>query len=351
LKTSDFDYDLPPEFIAQTPLEPRDASRLLVLHRDNGRIEHHNFRELGDFLRPGDLLVLNETRVIPARLYARKIPTGGRVELLLLGKRDSHTWESLVGGKGLIPGKRIQLEDGLEGEVVNDLGGPRRLVRFAEPLEPVLDQIGHMPLPPYIHTPLGAPERYQTVYARHRGSAAAPTAGLHFTPALLETLTSLGVRKCFLTLHIGYETFRPVKEEKVEDHIMHSEFYSIPAETLVALEKAKQDKRRIIAVGTTVCRVLETLARTGVKSETGAAGWTDIFIYPGFEFKAVDAMVTNFHLPRSTLLMLVAAFAGTDRILAAYRNVTSGNWREPQIPSLWDGKAAQRIVKILLEKI
>ncbi len=330
MKTSDFDYDLPPEFIAQTPSEPRDSSRLLVLNRATGEIEHRIFRDLGRFLHPGDLLVLNETRVIPARLYARKVPTGGRVELLLLRREDEHTWESLVGGKGMRPGRRLQLEgEGPAGEIIADLGGPRRRVRFDAPIEPHLERIGHVPLPPYIHTPLRARERYQTVYAREPGSAAAPTAGLHFTPALMEQLKNQGVNFASVVLHVGLDTFAPVHEENPEEHEIHTEWCQLTPETAAQIRAAKRAGKRVIAVGTTSVRTLESAAREASPDEIvrPLEGPTDLFILPGYEFRVVDAMITNFHLPRSTLVMLVSAFAGRERILGAYETARREGYR------------------------
>ncbi len=320
MKTSDFDYELPPEFIAQTPVEPRDASRLLVLKRDTGTLEHHRFRDLGGFLQPGDLLVLNETRVIPARLYARKIPTGGRVELLLLRQQDALTWAALAGGKGLTPGKRIQLEDGPAGEIIADLGGPRRLVKFAEPLEPVLDRIGHVPLPPYIHTPLDDRERYQTIYAQEPGSAAAPTAGLHFTPGLMEQLKGRGVNFASVVLHVGLDTFAPVHEDDPLEHEIHTEWCQLTPEVADLIRQTKQSGGRIIAVGTTSVRTLESAGRAAEAGQIVVPfeGPTDLFILPEYKFQIIDAMITNFHLPRSTLVMLVSAFAGREQILASY---------------------------------
>ena len=321
MKTSDFDYDLPQEYIAQTPVEPRDSSRLLVLHRDSGALEDARFRDLGDFLHPGDLLVLNQTRVIPARLFARKIPTGGRVELLLLRRVAEQTWETLVGGKGLKPGKRVQLENGPQADILADLGGPRRLVRFAESLDSFLDEIGQVPLPPYIHTVLDNPERYQTVYAEEPGSAAAPTAGLHFTPRLIDHLSSQGVNFATVTLHVGLDTFAPVKEASPQEHKIHTEWCQVTPEAAARVNQTRQAGGRIIAVGTTSVRTLEAAATLFTGRGSGIAeftGPTDLFILPEYVFKIVDAMITNFHLPRSTLIMLVSAFAGRERILQTY---------------------------------
>jgi len=329
LQTSDFDYDLPPEFIAQTPVEPRHASRLLVLEREGGAVQHTSFWEIGRFLRAGDTLVVNETRVIPARLYARKIPGGGKVELLLLRKEDECTWEALVGGKGLTPGKLLDVESGLRAEITAILEGPRRLVRFTEPIEPYLAAIGHVPLPPYIHTALTDPERYQTVYARQPGSAAAPTAGLHFTPKLIERLQSQGVAFTQVTLHVGLDTFAPVTEADPGLHAIHTEWCQVTSEAAGAVNRARQAGGRVIAVGTTSVRTLETAAQRAASGETISAyqGATDLFILPGHTFRAVDALITNFHLPRSTLIMLVSAFAGREVILSAYETAKRQGYR------------------------
>lgn len=320
MRTSDFDYPLPPDRIAQTPAEPRDSARLLVLHRDTGQVEHAVFREIGRYLRPGDVLVLNRTRVLPARLYARKVDTGGKVEILLLRREDARTWEALVGGKGMRVGRRVRLEDGLEAEVVAVLDGPRRRVCFAEPVEPHLERIGHMPLPPYIHAPLRDPERYQTVFAREPGSAAAPTAGLHFTLRLLDALRAQGVRFAEVTLHVGLDTFAPVTEERPEEHKIHTEWCQVTPQAAAVVNQAHRAGGRVVAVGTTAVRTLETAARHAAPGDRIAPweGPTDLFILPGYPFRAVDALVTNFHLPKSTLIMLVSAFAGRERILATY---------------------------------
>lgn len=322
LKTSDFNYDLPAEYIAQTPTQPRDASRLLVLNRQSGEITHTIFREIGRFLSPHDILVLNETRVIPARLYARKIPGGGRVEVLLLRRLETCTWEALVGGKGLTVHKRLQIEPLQEGEVapqaeiIEVLDGPRRLVRFSEPVEPFFPKIGHVPLPPYIYTPLKDGERYQTVYSRQLGSAAAPTAGLHFTPQLMDSLKQQGVGFAMLTLHVGLDTFAPVNEEDPQQHVIHSEWCQMTSEAALAINLAHQEGGRIVAVGTTSVRTLESAATgNGIKPYCGP---TSLYILPGYHFRVVDAMVTNFHLPKSTLIMLVSAFAGRERTLETY---------------------------------
>lgn len=320
LKTCDFYYDLPTEYIAQEPVSPRDASRLLVLHRESGAIEHAIFRDLDRFLIPGDLLVLNETRVIPARLYARKIASGGRVEILLLRREEQCKWEVLVGGKKLVPGVEMMVEGGPRVEVLAVLDGPKRLVRFAEPIEAYLDQAGHVPLPPYIQKTLADPERYQTIFARRSGSAAAPTAGLHFTSGLLERLWTRGIGTATVTLHIGLDTFAPVTEEDPRKHKIHSEWCQISSEVAETVNRAHLAGGRIIAVGTTSVRSLESAARQAAPGETVGAfeGPTDLYILPGYRFKVVDAIVTNFHLPQSTLIMLVSAFAGRQNVMEAY---------------------------------
>lgn len=342
LKTSDFDYDLPPEYVAQTPIEPRDTARLLVLHRDRGAVEHASFRDLGRYLKAGDVLVVNETRVIRARLFAHKYPGGGRVELLLLHPLDELTWEALVGGKGLDPGRKLLLEGNLQAEIVARLDGPRRLARFSQPIEPHLERIGNVPLPPYIHTDLEDAERYQTVYSRWPGSAAAPTAGLHFTPRLISSLKEQGVRFASVTLHVGLDTFAPVAEADPRRHPIHSEWCLVTREAAVQINQARDSGGRVIAVGTTSVRTLETAARvtSGSEQELGSPGShsgkrgvsayegpTDLYILPGFTFLAVGALITNFHLPRSTLIMLVSAFAGREKILAAYETAKQEGYR------------------------
>lgn len=329
MKTSDFDYHLPPEYIAQTPVEPRDAARLMVLHRASGKIEHAIFRDLGNYLRAGDVLVINETRVIPARLYGRKIPSGGRVEILLLRRRGEGVWEALVGGKGLVVGRRLQVDGGPEAEILAVFEGARRLVRFAQPIEDYLERAGHVPLPPYIHTPLSDPERYQTVFARQPGSAAAPTAGLHFTPALIERLQAQGIRFARVVLHVGLDTFAPVTEEEPHEHKIHTEWCQVSPQNAELINRARREGGRVVAVGTTSVRTLESAARVANPGETVAPieGPTDLFILPGYRFQAVDAMITNFHLPRSTLLMLVSAFAGREQILSAYEEAKRHGYR------------------------
>lgn len=320
MKTSDFDYELPPEYIAQTPTDPRDASRLLVLDRQREELQTAVFRDVGRFLHPGDLLVLNETRVIPARLFAHKVPSGGRVEILLLRRRDVLTWEALVGGKRPRAGTRLEIEQGPYAEIIAEQNGSNRLVRFDSPIEPHLDRIGQTPLPPYIHTPLENPERYQTVYARQPGSAAAPTAGLHFTPQLIANLQAQGVHFASVTLHVGLDTFAPVNEEDPRTHQIHTEWCQLNEQAASAINAARAEGGRIIAVGTTSVRTLESAARHAGAGQAVSAfeGPTDLFILPGYTFRVVDAMITNFHLPRSTLIMLVGAFAGRQRVLAAY---------------------------------
>ncbi len=328
MKTEDFDYTLPLERIAQTPVEPRHASRLFVLHRASGMNEHRHFWEIGQFLHSGDLLVVNQTRVIPARLYGHK-DSGGRVEILLLRRIDDSVWEALVGGKRMHAGRRVQIEHGPVVEIIENLEGSRRLVRFAEPVEPYLPNIGQMPLPPYIHERLQDPERYQTVYARETGSAAAPTAGLHFTPELMDSLRAQGVEFASVTLHVGLDTFAPVTEDDPAEHAIHTEWCEITPATADAINAARRRGGRIIAVGTTSVRTLETAAQAAQPGDAIApvSGPTSLFILPGYRFRAVDAMITNFHLPKSTLLMLVSAFAGRERILAAYREAIEQQYR------------------------
>jgi len=319
MKTEDFFYDLPAEFIAQTPAEPRDHSRLMVLERETGRISHHRFFEIGQFLRPNDLLVVNETRVFPARFFGSKLPGGGRVELLLLKKLDDFRWECLVGGSGMKPGRQIQVMEGPLAEVIEDLGESRRLIRFVEPIEGAFDRAGHVPLPPYIHAYKGDPERYQTVFNKTLGSAAAPTAGLHFTPALLEKLQLQGVGLAKIDLHVGLDTFAPVTEEDPETHHIHKEWCAISAETAQMINQTKQNGGRVVAVGTTTVRTLESAAaRSQNESLQAWQGDTSLFILPGYRFRVVNAMITNFHLPKSTLLMLVSAFTDRQTMLNAY---------------------------------
>lgn len=330
MKRSDFDFELPKELIAQTPLERRDASRLLVLERDSGAMQHRHFYELPEFLRPGDCLVLNDSRVLPARLIGRREPGGGVCELLLLTDRGGDIWECLVRpGKKLRPGARVTFGDGaLRAEIEAEVAGRNRLVHFFYEgifLE-VLEQLGEMPLPPYIREKLSDRERYQTVYCRDPGSAAAPTAGLHFTQELLGRIQDMGVQLCYVTLHVGLGTFRPVKEDDILDHKMHSEFCIVPEETARCVTETRRAGGRIIAVGTTSCRTLESFAAEDGTLRPGS-GWTNIFIYPGYRFKCIDALITNFHLPESTLIMLVSALAGRENILSAYRTAVAERYR------------------------
>jgi S-adenosylmethionine:tRNA ribosyltransferase-isomerase len=331
LRTSDFDYDLPASYIAQTPLEERDQSRLLILDRQSGKIQHSVFKEIGNYLKARDILVINETRVIPARLFARKLPNGGKVEILLLRKRDTRTWEALVGGKGLTHGKQLQIvaikqEDRAPQAVIEDvLDGAERVIRFDEPLELLFPKIGNVPLPPYIHSRLNDPERYQTVYARTAGSAAAPTAGLHFTPELMEELKTQGIGFATVTLHVGLDTFSPVTENDPQQHEIHTEWCQLTQETVDTINQAKFNGGRVIAVGTTSVRTLESAAQNG---ELNAyEGPTSLYILPGYRFQIVNAMITNFHLPRSTLIMLVSAFAGRDKIFNAYEVAKKTKYR------------------------
>ncbi len=326
MRTSDFDYDLPEAFIAQKPVEPRDSSRLMILDRRKGTIRHSVFRNIGEYLKPGDLLVLNQTRVIPARLLARK-STGGNVEILLLRREDELTWETLVGGRGMSKGRAATLQDGLQVEVVEVLDGSRRRVRFAEPVESHLAHDGQVPLPPYIHQKLENPERYQTVYAKTPGSAAAPTAGLHFTERLIERLKDAGVNIARITLHVGLDTFAPVTEETPADHKIHTEWCELDSSAAEQINETRRNGGRIVAVGTTAVRTLESAAAGAPKTSPPGkvqpvvspfAGPTALYILPGYQFKAVDALVTNFHLPKSTLVMLVSAFADRETILNAY---------------------------------
>lgn len=328
MKTAEFDYYLPPELIAQSPVEPRDSSRLMVLHRATGSIEHRIFREIVEYIQPGDILVANQSRVIPARLYGHKIPTGGKIELLLLGRKGEKVWEALVRGKKVKKGTRLWVgkgDKGIEGTVLSITEAGSRIIEFEKAIEPLIWEIGAIPLPPYIHCPLSDPERYQTVFARVEGSVAAPTAGLHFTPELMRRIEDKGAKFLFVTLHIGLDTFKPVKEEDVEEHKMHSEYCELDEKVAEEINRARREGRRIIAVGTTSVRVLETAA-----SEEGVhpfKGQTDLFIYPGYRFKVVDALITNFHLPRSTLIMLVSAFAGKDFIMRAYQEAVRLRYR------------------------
>lgn len=330
MKTSDFYYDLPQELIAQTPLERRDGSRLMTLDKNTGAVGHAHFYDLPRYLRPGDCLVLNDSRVLPARLIGRRDPSGGAVEVLLLTDKGDKVWECLVRpGRKLKPGARVVFGDGeLSAQIVEELPGGNRLVRFEYEgifLE-VLERLGKMPLPPYIKAELQDRERYQTVYSREVGSAAAPTAGLHFTKELLHQVEEMGVKVCTVTLHVGLGTFRPVSEEDLEEHDMHSEFCTISRETADTINAVKAAGGRVVCVGTTSCRTLESwAAEDGTLKES--SGWTSIYIYPGYRFKVMDALVTNFHLPESTLIMLVSAFAGRENVLAAYEEAVRERYR------------------------
>lgn len=328
MKLTDFSYELPKELIAQHPAEPRDHARLMLYDRKTGAVEHKHFYDLVDELRAGDVLVFNDSKVIPARLYGKRVPTGGKVEVLLLTPVGEDRWEVLVKpGKKALPGTTIEFPGGLQAEVLDrtDFGG--RVVHFTYDgvFDDIIDKIGKMPLPPYIHEKMEDPDEYQTVYARERGSAAAPTAGLHFTDELLQKIRDKGVEEVFVTLHVGLGTFRPVEEENIEDHQMHSEFYSITPEAADAINRAKAEGRRIIAVGTTSIRTLESAGTTGTLK--AGSGWTNIFIYPGFTFHIVDALVTNFHLPESTLLMLISALSTREQILHAYEIAVKEKYR------------------------
>ena len=330
MKTSDFYYDLPQELIAQTPLERRDSSRMLVLHKADGTIEHRHFFDILDYLHEGDCLVMNDSRVIPARLLGKRVPSGGAVEVLLLTDKGDGIWECLVKpGRKLHEGAEISFGDGaLTATVKEVLETGNRLVQFHYEgifLE-ILERLGKMPLPPYIKEELQDGERYQTVYSKVNGSAAAPTAGLHFTKELLSKIAAKGVKLAYVTLHVGLGTFRPVKAEEITEHHMHSEFCMISRETAELLNETKRNHGRIVCVGTTSCRTLESLAEEdGTFSEKSA--WTDIFIYPGYHFKAMDALITNFHLPESTLIMLVSAFAGYDHVMNAYQEAVQNRYR------------------------
>lgn len=330
MKTSDFYYDLPQELIAQTPLEQRDSSRLLALNKETGDLAHRHFYELPEYLHPGDTLVLNDSRVLPARLYGNRVPTGGAVELLLLKDRGNGAWECLARpGRKLKPGGEVSFGNGeLTATIAEDLREGKKLVQFHYEgifLE-ILERLGKMPLPPYIKEELQNGERYQTVYSKVTGSAAAPTAGLHFTKELLRQISDMGVNIAYVTLHVGLGTFRPVSAEEITDHHMHSEFCMISKETADLLNETKKNGKRIICVGTTSCRTLESFANEDGTFEE-KSGWTDIFIYPGYRFKAMDALITNFHLPESTLVMLVSAFAGREHVLNAYKVAVENRYR------------------------
>jgi S-adenosylmethionine:tRNA ribosyltransferase-isomerase len=329
--TTELDYELPPDLIAQTPVEPRDASRLMVVERSSERISHRQFRELPDILGKADLLVANDSRVIPARLNGQK-PTGGKVELLLLRKLDEVTWRGLVGGRNVQHVElRVTAQKVIHVVVTQAADDEDWVLRFDEPIEPYLNRLGAMPLPPYIHEKLQNPSRYQTVYAHITGSAAAPTAGLHFAPRLIEALGDKGIDMAFVTLHIGLDTFKPIGEDTVESHKIHSEWCELPTETVAAIRQAKKQAGRVVAVGTTSVRVLETAAAASLDSTPADFhpynGFTQLYITPGYQFKLVDAMITNFHLPKSTLLEMIAAFMGMDLMRAAYQEAIHERYR------------------------
>ena len=328
MKTSDFDYKLPLEHIAQTAIEPRDHSRLMVLSRKDGNMEHRHFYEVGDYLRSGDILVCNDSRVIPARLLGRKVDGGAKVELLLLRRLERGVWETLARpGRRLKAGTRVELGEGsiIEAQVIEKKETGTVIVTF--PDEEALEKAGAVPLPPYIHTPLNNPERYQTVYAQEKGSVAAPTAGLHFTPELMDRLRGKGVRFVFVTLHLSLDSFRPVQVDDPAEHVIHKEYGELTPEVARELNQAKAEGKRVICVGTSAVRMLEHAARGNEDGVKPFTGWVDLFIRPGHRFKMVDALITNFHLPRSTLLMLVSAFAGRELILRAYNEAMKLGYR------------------------
>ena len=330
MKTSDFNFDLPQELIAQDPLEDRSSSRLMVLNKESGEIAHRIFHDITEYLHPGDCLVINDTKVIPARLIGTKEDTGAHIEILLLKRKENDIWETLVKpGKKCKIGTKIVFGEGiLTGEVVDIVEEGNRLIQFHYEgiFEEILDQLGEMPLPPYITHKLKDKNRYQTVYAKNEGSAAAPTAGLHFTPELLEKVKEKGVNIAHVTLHVGLGTFRPVKVDDVEKHHMHSEFYIVEEDQAKLINDTKKNGGRVISVGTTSCRTLESAAGEDGIVKAGS-GWTEIFIYPGYKFKAIDGLITNFHLPESTLLMLVSALAGKEHIMAAYEEAVKERYR------------------------
>lgn len=330
MKTSDFYYDLPEELIAQTPVEPRDSSRMMVYSRKTKEVLHKHFYDVIDFLNEGDALIVNDSRVLPARIYGTKIPTGANVEFLLLKQVKDKVWETLVKpGKKARTGDSFTFGDGImTGTVIDVLEDGNRIVEFKcdSNFYETLDKIGQMPLPPYIHEKLKDKERYQTVYSHELGSAAAPTAGLHFTDELLDKIRAKGIKIGYVTLHVGLGTFRPVKVDDVTTHKMHSEHYEVPEETAKLIEETKNNGKRVIAVGTTSCRTLESVAKEHGKV-VPCEGWTDIFIYPGFKFKVLDGLITNFHLPESTLIMLVSAFAGYDEVMRIYKEAVDEKYR------------------------
>jgi S-adenosylmethionine:tRNA ribosyltransferase-isomerase len=344
MNLSDFDYDLPPAYIAQHPVEPRDSAKLLVLHRASGTIEHRIFRDIADYLTPADVLVMNTTRVIPARLHAIKDQTGGKVEVLLLRQIDKLLWHALLGGRNVNPGLTLRFEnESITATIIENLGEAERLIEFSYDVNLLLNELGEMPLPPYIQAPLMNPERYQTVYSQQQGSAAAPTAGLHFTQELLENIRNKGVSIATCVLHVGLDTFQPVKSKTVEAHRMHSERAYLTSENAAIINHARQSGGRIIAIGTTSARTLETAAILKVGGQPAQATKappsdrnqpvipfehdTDLFIYPGYQWRAVDSMITNFHLPKSTLLMMLSALVGRDQLLAAYEIAKQHQYR------------------------
>ena len=327
MKLTDFNYDLPKELIAQTPAEPRDSCRLMTLDKETGEVGHFTFRHILDEIREGDVFVFNNTKVIPARIFGNR-KTGGRVEMLLLTPKGNDVWECLVNpGRKALPGEVITFSDNFSCEVLDKTEFGGRLVRFSYSgdFDSILDEIGEMPTPPYIHEKLADKSQYQTVYAEYKGSAAAPTAGLHFTPELLEDMKARGAKLLFVTLHVGIGTFRPVSEENIEDHEMHREWYTVSEETAAEINRAKKEGRRVIAVGTTSVRTLESASQEG-EVKAGSA-WTQLYIYPGYQWETVDAIVTNFHLPETTLIMMMASFAGREHIVATYEEAVREKYR------------------------
>lgn len=328
MKLENFNYDLPTNLIAQEPAEPRDSCRLMLVDKKTGEWEHQSFRDILNEIRAGDVLVFNNTKVIPARLYGQRKGTGGKVEMLLLSPKGNDNWEVLVNpGKKALPGTEIVFNEHMSCQIIDktDFGGRIAHFKYNGEFDSILDQIGEMPIPPYIHKKLEDKNKYQTIYAKYKGSAAAPTAGLHFTEELLEEIKNRGAGVYFVTLHVGLGTFRPVAKENIEEHEMHKEWYDVPQITADAVNRAKTEGRRIIAVGTTSVRTLESAGQTGTLVAGG--GWTQLYIYPGYEWNIVDAIVTNFHLPESTLIMMMAAFAGTNHILSAYKEAVNQKYR------------------------
>ncbi len=330
MRVEEFDYHLPEELIAQQPVDIRDESRLMVLHKNDGEVEHKTFKNIIDYLDEGDLLVLNNSKVIPARIFGKKVPTGTDIEVLLLNEKEDDIWEVLVKpGKRVKKGVKISFADGkLIGETLEytDFGGRIMKFKYSGEFDELIDELGELPLPPYITEELEEPGRYQTVYAKERGSVAAPTAGLHFTDELFNCLKEKGVNIAYLTLHVGLGTFRPVKVDNIEDHQMHSEYYDLSKETADQITEAEKAGKKVVAVGTTATRTLESIASERGQIEA-AKGWTDIFIYPGYKFKVIDALITNFHLPKSTLMMLISAFAGKDKVMSAYSIAVEEKYR------------------------